>query len=309
MPNTMIKPSPAVIALCLTLTSAVVITAAVRADELDALELETPIPTVLTPVRLKQPRPEVPASVTVIDRQLIAASGMRQLAEIFRLVPGTSVGARDGWNHVVSYHGTAYRDSRRMQVMVDGRSIYQAGLATIDWNDIPLAIEDIERIEIVRGPDTAAYGANAFLGVINIVTRHPDDSLKLRLKATAGDPHVEDYYGSTSGKIGSASYRVSANERRDSGFDKNHFGEVRNDSTNLQLFNMRWSFAPLEHWNLDVQAGMTTGVYTDDLGTGDITHPSHHVDEEFFSAVSEHFLSARNSLKWQLDYARHIEES
>src|SRR5690606_8623331 len=112
-----------------------------------------------------------------------------------------------------------------------------------------------------------------------------------------------------SGKIGSASYRVSANERRDSGFDKNHFGEVRNDSTNLQLFNMRWSFAPLENWNLDVQAGMKTGVYTDDLGTGDITHPSHHVDEEFFSAVSEHFLSARNSLKWQLDYARHIEES
>src|SRR5690606_27062418 len=73
--------------------------------DLGSLEFDKAIPTVLTPVRLKQPRTEVPASVTVIDRQLIEASGLHQLAEIFRLVPGTSVGARDGWNYVVSYHG------------------------------------------------------------------------------------------------------------------------------------------------------------------------------------------------------------
>jgi iron complex outermembrane receptor protein len=278
-------------------------------DELDALDPETAIPTVLTPVRLKQPRPEVPASVTVIDRQLIEASGFRHLAEIFRLVPGTSVGARDGWNHVVSYHGTTYRDSRRMQVLIDGRSVYQAGLATIDWNDIPVALEDVERIEIVRGPATAAYGANAFLGVISIVTRHPDDSVKARVKATTGDLNTEDYYASAAGKLGSASYRVSANTRRDSGFDVNQFGENRRDSTNLQLFNTRWSLMPGDNWSLDVSGGFKTGVYTEDFGQTDLTPGDHDVSENFASIVSEHFLSPRNSLKWQLGYATHHEES
>jgi iron complex outermembrane receptor protein len=278
-------------------------------DDLDTLDLETPIPTVLTPVRLKQPRPEVPASVTVIDRQLIEASGIRQLAEIFRLVPGTAVGARDGWNYVVSYHGTSYRDSRRMQVLVDGRSVYQAGLATIDWNDIPVALEDIERIEIVRGPDTAAYGANAFLGVISIVTRHPEDAVKLRIKATAGDLDTEDYYASAAGKIGTAGYRVSANTRRDSGFDHKNSGQARRDSTNLQLLNTRWSFTPRDNWNLEIAGGFKTGLYTEDFGETDLTPGDHDVSESFASVVSEHFLSARNSLKWQLDYATHREES
>ncbi len=277
--------------------------------ELDESGFETPIPMVLTPVRLKQPRTEVPASVTVIDRQLIEASGARQLPELFRLVPGTSVAARDGWNYVVSYHGTTHRDSRRMQVMVDGRSVYQAGLATIDWNDIPLALEDIERIEIVRGPDTAAYGANAFLGVINIVTRHPDDSPSLRLKASNGSGNTEDYYGSTSGTLGNSSYRISANTRRDAGFDSDRDDNDRRDSTNLQLVNTRWEVSPQDNWNLDLRAGYKYGQYTDDLSTGDLTTPDHDVSDWFFSSSSEHFLSPRNSLKWQIDFAGQRDET
>lgn len=279
------------------------------ADEATDSGFETAIPTVLTPVRLKQPRTEVPASVTVIDRQLIEASGARKLPELFRLVPGTAVGARDGWNYVVSYHGTTHRDSRRMQVMVDGRSVYQAGFATIDWNDIPLALEDIERIEIVRGPDTAAYGANAFLGVINIVTRHPDDSPALRLRASSGSGDTEDYYGSTSGKLGDSSYRVSANTRRDAGFDIDRDGNDRRDSTNLQLINTRWEVSPRDNWNLDLRAGYKSGQYTDDINTGDLTAADHDVSDWFFSAVSEHFLSPRNSLKWQIDFAGQREVS
>lgn len=282
---------------------ALLLPTATRADAINDLLLETPIPTVLTPVRLKQPRTEVPASVTVIDRQLIEASGLRQLAEIFRLVPGTSVGARDGWNYVVSYHGTTYRDSRRMQVMVDGRSVYQAGLATIDWNDIPLAVEDIERIEIVRGPDTAAYGANAFLGVINIVTQHPDDSPALRLKASNGSGNTEDYYASTSGALGSSRYRITANGRRDAGFDKNAAGNDRRDSTNLQLINGRWELMPTETWKLSLNAGYKYGQYTDDFSEGDVTSPDHLVRDWFGSATAEHYFTARNSVKLQLDVA------
>ena len=153
----------------------------VYSAELDENQLESvSVPEVLTPVRLKQPHTEVPASVTVIDPDMIAASGVRELPEVLRLIPGMVVSARSGWDYVVSYHGTNRRNSHRMQVLIDGRSIYQAGLATIDWSDIPLAMEDIERIEVTRGPNTAAYGANAFLGIINIITKHPDDSARTR---------------------------------------------------------------------------------------------------------------------------------
>jgi iron complex outermembrane receptor protein len=280
-----------------------------------AEEFGDEIPTVLAPVRLSQPRTEVPASVTVLDREFIQASGVRELAQLFRYVPGVAVGARDGWNYTVSYHGTTYRDSRRMQVLVDGRSVYQAGLATIDWNDIPLAIEEIERIEVVRGPNTAAYGANAFLGIINIITRHPDDSPRLRLKATAGTESVEDYYGSVAGRIGEVSYRVSAGERHDAGFDRKADGRDRRDSKNLQHINGRWSLSPTENWNLQLNAGYKNGVYIEDLPDADVivpglppltweTSPDIRSKDYFLTLESEHFLSGRDSFNWQVDFSR-----
>lgn len=275
-------------------------------QDLESTSLEPAIPEVLTPVRLKQPRTEVPASVTVIDRELITSSGIRELPELMRLVPGMAVGARSGWDYVVSYHGTNRLNSRRMQVLIDGRSVYQAGLATIEWSDIPLAIEDIERIEVTRGPDTAAYGANAFLGIINIITRHPDDSPALRIKATAGTNSTEDYYVSTSGNLGGAgTYRITGAARRDSGFDHNARDQDRRDSKNLQFVNGRWLFNPTATWTLDLQAGYKTGIKTEDFTPPAEMSPNDHwVKDYFFSLNSQHFFTPNNSLKWQLDYAR-----
>jgi len=262
-----------------------------------------PLPEVLTPVRLKQPRTETPASVTVIEHKEIEASGIRDLPELLRLVPGMAVGARSGWDYVVIYHGTNRHNSHRMQVMIDGRSVYQAGLATINWEDIPLAMEDIERIEVTRGPDTAAYGANAFLGVINIITKHPDDSARLRFKATRGNNSTEDYYLSTTGEVNSGSFRVTAAARRDAGFDHRADGSDRRDSKNLQMINTRLLLAPTENWSLDFQAGYKIGINQDDINGLDMTPPDNDVGNYFASLNSQHFLTTNNSLKWQLDYS------
>jgi iron complex outermembrane receptor protein len=279
----------------------------VFADELDADTLDLPIPQVLTPVRLKQPRTEVPASVTVIDRELIAASGIRELPELLRLVPGMAVGATAGWDYKVSYHGTSRFNSHRMQVLIDGRSIYQAGFATIAWDDIPLAMEDIERIEVVRGPNTAAYGANAFLGSINIITRHPDDSPRWRAKATAGNKSTEDYYASTSGNVGDSSYRVTAAARRDSGFDWKSDRTDRRDSKDPKFVQGRWLVAPMNNWALDFQVGYKAGVNTNDYRGKELeldrTPENEYIDNYFASVNSQHFLTATNSLKWQVDYS------
>ncbi|HEX5674946.1 MAG TPA: TonB-dependent receptor plug domain-containing protein, partial [Azonexus sp.] len=95
--------------------------AVTEADFLDEL------PVVLSASRLTQPLNEAPAAVTVIDQDMIRASGFRDIPDLFRLVPGFSVAyTRDNtWG--VGYHGLADAFSRRMQVLIDGRSVYTAG--------------------------------------------------------------------------------------------------------------------------------------------------------------------------------------
>ncbi|WP_296827408.1 TonB-dependent siderophore receptor [Thiobacillus sp.] len=94
------------------------------------------LPVVLSASRLSQPVSEAPVAVTVIDQEMIHASGFRDIPDLLRLVPGFSV-----------HYGA------------------------VNWTDLPLSIDDIERIEVVRGPDAAIYGANAFAAVINIITK------------------------------------------------------------------------------------------------------------------------------------------
>jgi iron complex outermembrane receptor protein len=129
------------------------------------------LPVVLSVSRLAQSVADAPAAVTVIDEATIRASGFRDVPELLRLVPGFAVAYTRDNTWAVAYHGVADAFSRRFQVLVDGRSIYNAAYGTVYWAEQPLAIDDIERIEVVRGPNAASYGANAFFAVINIVTK------------------------------------------------------------------------------------------------------------------------------------------
>ncbi|WP_430460060.1 TonB-dependent receptor plug domain-containing protein [Thalassolituus sp. LLYu03] len=196
------------------------------ADEFDGFELDAPftleqdIPVVLTASRLKQPRAEVPASVTVIEAEQIRAWGVRTLPELMRFVPGMFIGHGDDENNAsVAYHASSPSLMRRLQVLVDGRSVYKAGIAAVVWDDIPVAMEDILRIEVTRGPNAATYGANSFLGVINIVTKHPGDTLGTRLRYRGGTQGIDDGFISHSAQLGDGSFRLSAQIQADNGFD------------------------------------------------------------------------------------------
>jgi iron complex outermembrane receptor protein len=260
------------------------------------------LPVVLTPARLKQNRSEVPASVSVIDRVMITASGLRDIPELFRLIPGTSVGARDGWNYVVSYHGTNYRDSRRMQVLIDGRSVYQSGLATVDWNDIPITIQDIERIEVVRGPSSASYGANAFLGVINIITRHPSDINEYELNVLRGTESTENYRLSHANEFLNGTLRFTVASNHDDGFDIDKDGNERLDSKSNQLFNTRYE-ALINNYAISVGVGYKSGEITDDLADEDVTQPYAETDDYYLSATIEKELSEVHQLAIQYDFS------
>lgn len=190
-----------------------------HADTLTETDYFTELPVVLSASRLTQPLTQSPAAVTIIDRDMIRASGLRDIPDLFRLVPGFNVAYTRHNTWGVGYHGMADAFSRRMQVLIDGRSVYLPGFGEVPWGSLPLSIEDIERIEVVRGPNAAAYGANAFFGVINIITREPAQVPGLHVSAQAGEQANGGALLRYGGGSGDFRYRLTLSDQRRDRFD------------------------------------------------------------------------------------------
>lgn len=189
-------------------------------DDLDFGAEQDDMPVVLTAVRLRQAQIDAPASVTVLDAEFIRRLGVTSLADVFRFVPGMMVGYDSNTNMpVVHYHGGPASFPRNLQVLLDGRSVYKSAIASVVWNDLPVAIEDIERIEIVRGPNASTYGTNAYQAVINILTKHPADTYGAEVRYRSGSNNSRVAYARQGGRLGSGDYRVSLNRTTDDGFE------------------------------------------------------------------------------------------
>lgn len=186
----------------------------------------TTMPIVLTPSRLPQPLNEAPAAVTVIDRETIRATGYRDIPRLLRLVPGMQVGQERGGSHWVTYHGLGNDYPSWMQVLVDGRSVYSPGnFDGVDWTGLPVTIDEIERIEVVRGTNSVAYGSNAFLGVINIITRHSADAPGSKASASLGNSAIRDLGVELGNASETGSLRLNAAVKQDEGFAGLHDGK------------------------------------------------------------------------------------
>ena len=194
------------------------------------------VPKVLTVSRLAQSKEDSPSAVAVIDSATIRASGIVDLPEIFRLVPGFYIGKNAGFiynsNHVVSYHGMASAYAGSMQVLINGRSVYSPLFGGVNWSELPITVDDIDRIEITRGPNAASYGANSFLGVISIITKDAKDSTGSSVRLTHGTGRNEAFYR-YGGELNDVNYRVSAGYREDDGLDN------RNDFKRTNILNLQ----------------------------------------------------------------------
>ena len=191
-------------------------------DEPDVSELALfdDVPVVLSAARLTQPLKDAPGAITVIDRSMIKASGARDIAELLRLVPGFQVGRATGSMPLTTYHGLSDNAPRRMLVRVDGRSAYSPYFTSgIDWGRISVDIDDIDRIEVFRGTNGAAYGSNAFLGVVDIITRPAADTPAFRARVTEGANGLHEQMVSLRQQIGNATGRLTLGQQRENGVD------------------------------------------------------------------------------------------
>ena len=230
---------------------------AVAAQSLTEDDYLGEVPKALTVSRLSQSPVDAASAVTVINRETIRASGIVDLPEIFRLVPGFYVGTNAGFvyntNHTVSYHGMTTAYSGTMQVMINGRSVYSPLFGGVNWSELPLAIADIERIEITRGPNAASYGANSFFGVINIITQNPSDLAGSRVIATHGEERNEAFYRNA-GKLNNLNYRVTAGYRQDGGLDK------RNDFKRTRMLSAQADYQANVKNSLELEFGLADGA-------------------------------------------------
>lgn len=134
----------------------------------DLLEIE-----VVTAAKKAQKISQAPAAMYVITDEDIRQSGATSIPDALRMVPGIDVMEITATDFVINARGFNKEMSDKMLVLIDGRSVYWDFYGLVVWDSFPINLEEIKRIEIVRGPGSALYGANAFSGVINILTFLP----------------------------------------------------------------------------------------------------------------------------------------
>lgn len=149
------------------------------------------------------------AAVTVITQEDIRRSGATTIPELFRRVPGIHVARIDGNKWAIASRGFNSRFAKNLLVLVDGRTVYSPQTAGVFWDGVDCPLQDIDRIEVIRGPGASAWGANAVNGIINIVTKPTRDTLGGLISGGGGTE--ERGFGTIryGGKIGDTiSYRV-----------------------------------------------------------------------------------------------------
>ncbi len=164
---------------------------------------------VVTASRRAQSSLEAPNATTVITAEDIRLSGATSLPELMRRVPGADVMALGVGSANVSMRGFNQRIANKVLVLVDGRTEYQDFLGLTLWSSIPIGLEEIERIEVIRGPGSALYGANAMLGVINIITQAPGGGPRARFSATGGTGNTAAGSFLSHGSSGALRYRAA----------------------------------------------------------------------------------------------------
>lgn len=210
-----------------------------------------PIETVITAGGTEQNIERAPATVTVISADEIKASGALSIPEVLRFVPGLDVMTITSSHAEVNARGLNQLLSNKLLVLVDGRSVYFDFYGGVIWEGLPVLLEQIDRIEVVRSPSSALYGANAFSGVINIITKAPRQLHGGHLSVKAGE--LSSLFTSyiQGNRTGNSGYRFAVGSRQ-----VNSFRNDDEDSEDVILAN-----GLFEHrFDNDVKLSLEGGV-------------------------------------------------
>jgi iron complex outermembrane receptor protein len=160
-----------------------------RGDEPDvtAMSMEDLMNVQVTSVsKRSQKLADAAAAVFVITQDDIRRSGAQSIPEALRMVPGLQVARIDENKWAIASRGFDGRFDNKLLVLIDGRSVYTPLFSGVFWNVEDVMLEDVDRIEVIRGPGATLWGANAVDGVINIITKSSKSTQSALVTAEAG---------------------------------------------------------------------------------------------------------------------------
>jgi iron complex outermembrane receptor protein len=286
------------------------VTAAVGWSQRDLGEasLEELLNTKITSVSKKEQKlSQAAAAIFVINQDDIRRSGATSIPDLLRMAPGVEVAQINANRWAVSIRGfnTAY--ANKVLVLIDGRSVYSGTYSGVIWDQVSMPVEEIERIEVIRGPGGSVWGANAVNGVINIVTK-PSQGTKGGMVALGAGSSVTDdtmRYGGDLGRSGS--YRVFGRYSRTGDFYAP--GGDSGDSWDRKQGGFRTD------WTLSARTSLTVeGDYYDNHGGQALTdslfptQPARLFESAFFAqggdvgAQWKHTFAGGSEESLQLNY-------
>ncbi len=249
--------------------------------------------------RQDEPLGRAPASVYVIGGAEIARSGATTLPEALRLAPNLQVARIGAGSYAISARGFVSPLANKLLVMVDGRSVYSPLFSGVFWEMQDVALEDVERIEVISGPGGTAWGANAVNGVINVITRSAAETHGglATAHAGAGEKGASVRYG---GQFeGGAHWRAYARGMDVDGFDSDGGGPGDGGMRRQQAgFRLDWEAEALD-------ATFSGDVHDGRLGAGGVQARTETSGANLLGRI-EHRLDDRQSVRLQawIDHAR-----
>jgi len=281
------------------------------ANEVDGLSFfNEDVPVVLSATRLAQPQTEAPATITIIDRQMIKLSGAKEIPELFRLVPGMHLNYFRGNSPTLGYQGLNSEFPQGVQVLVDGRSLYNPLFGGVNWRTFPINIEEIERIEVIRGANSTSFGSNAFQSVISISTTHASQFNGLQAKQTIGERGYKRSYVKAGHSFSDVDFQLNASHTDNEGYANNR------DDTRQDSFNTRIDYQVTPRDSIQINASAVNTLLEtgnpdprEDLGF-DPTDPPRSIDETSFSLHTkwEHSTNNEQTFITQLSYTQFKEK-
>jgi outer membrane cobalamin receptor len=201
---------------------------------------------VVTATRMAEPLSKASASVAVVTAEEIAARGATRLDEVLQDVVGLHV-VSSGPAGSLSSASIRGSEASQVLVLIDGIRLNSPQYGQFDLNQLPVALNEIERIEVLRGAASALYGSNALGGVINIITRSPEETPSTQVSWTEGERNTRIVSGSTSRQVGAFRYRLGAESQESDGYRKN-------SDYDQYTINGLFGYSPAEDVDIELSA-------------------------------------------------------
>ncbi|MDN3682814.1 TonB-dependent receptor [Vibrio tapetis subsp. quintayensis] len=308
--------------ICLGWSSAVL----AEHEAVDTLDLESLMDSdiqLTSVMRRLQSARETAASTYILSGKEILSSGVTSIPQALTLVPGLQVRKIDNNLWAITSRSSASRYASKLLVLVDGQSIYDPIQAGVKWENINLPLMDVDKIEVIRGQGSLLWGSNATNGVINIITKHSEDTRQLTVQATKGNELNYDLtarYGSDIGGLGSFNLHAMSKDVQAS--DRSHQDLVANDTGRVDSVGGRLDLNINDHLFTLFKAHYQHMTYGSNVALPNLTTNKNEFakaedDKDAYSFMSrtDHIISETASQMVQIAYtydkhdSRHYKEN